>query len=205
MMPKKNYRSEIIESAKKLIAKNGYEKLNMRSIAKGAGVKAASIYNHFKTKDEMIYILIFDGRVKLAELLRKKINKAQTIEDKILAYYDGFIEFGFENREFYKIMFMNSYPAEAMRNVKNEIAREIEPGLNTLSGFIQEYTGLSSESSMVLAESFFHITHGHISLSIIDRADFLFDVKKVRKQIKEIIFHYLDNVKYYKLQEISKI
>jgi len=66
-MSRKSYRQEIIESSKKILSEKGYEFLNMRNIANGAGIKAASIYNHFKSKDEIIFQLIYDGRLILSK------------------------------------------------------------------------------------------------------------------------------------------
>jgi AcrR family transcriptional regulator len=194
-MARKNYRDEIIESAKQLLAARGYENMNMRGIAKGAGIKAASIYNHFRNKDEIIYRLILDGRLELANRIQCEIDKYETPFEKIMAYYDAFIKFGFENKEYYKIMFMNSYPAEAMRGVKDDIAREIEPGLKTLSRLIAEYSGLPANESMTFAESLFHMTHGHISLSILNRPDFLFDVDGAQITIRGIISEHLSRMK----------
>lgn len=37
-----------------LFAEKGYDTVSVRDIAKAAGIKAASIYNHFKSKDEIL-------------------------------------------------------------------------------------------------------------------------------------------------------
>ncbi len=192
-MPKKNYKLEIIEAAKKELAEKGYVNLNLRSIASLAGIKAASIYNHFSNKDEIIYHLILEGRLMLAHSISKELDIAEGLKGKIEAYFDSFIKFGFENREYYIIMFMQEYPKEAMEKVKEKIAREIEPGLKTLAKFIEEYTGRCFTESLVLAESFFHILHGHISLCILNREDFLFDKVGTKNKIKDIVFLYLEN------------
>jgi AcrR family transcriptional regulator len=192
-MPKKNYKEDIIEAAKKELAEKGYANLNMRAIANLAGIKAASIYNHFSNKDEIIYHLILEGRLMLAHSISEELNGAEGLKAKIEAYFDAFINFGFKKREYYNIMFMQEYPKEAMEKVKEKIAREIEPGLKTLAELIEEYTNRCFTESLVLAESFFHILHGHISLCILNREDFLFDKVATRKRIREIVFLYLEN------------
>lgn len=191
-MPKKNYKDEIIRAAKMELAEKGYANLNMRAIANIAGIKAASIYNHFATKDEIIFHLILEGRLMLAKTISDMINSTDDLNEKILAYFDAFIKFGFENKEFYIIMFMQEYPKDAMSKVKEKIAREIEPGLHTLAKLLENFTSLNLNESLVLAESFFHILHGHISLCILNRDDFLFDKIQTQNKIREIILNYLE-------------
>ncbi len=193
-MSRKNHKKEIIQSAIDIVNEKNYEKLNMRAVAKRTGIKAASIYNHFGNKEEIIYHIILEGRLLLSKRIQQELDKHENVRDKILAYFDAFVDFGFSNKEFYKIMFMNSYPARALEAVKQDIAREIEPGLKTLAALIKDYAGIKSDEAMITAEAFFHITHGHISLSILERADFLFDVQKDRDKIKEIIINYLNSL-----------
>lgn len=190
-MARKNNKNEIIESAKKILSEQGYQKLKMRAVAKGAGIKAASIYNHFKEKEELIYELIFQGRVALASQIGKEIDSRETAIEKIGAFFDEYVKFGFANPEYYKIMFMNSYPESALERIKNEVAREIEPGLKTLASLITDCAKISYDDGLVLAESFFHMVHGHVSLSILQRADFLFNVAATQAKIKEIIVEHL--------------
>lgn len=194
-MPKKNNKDEIIEAAKKELAEKGYSSLKMRTIASLAGIKAASIYNHFSNKDEIIYYLILEGRLILAHSIAEELNKAEGLKKKIEAYFNAFLNFGFKNREYYIIMFMQEYPRGTMEKVKENIAREIEPGLKTLAKLIEEYTGKCFSESLVLAESYFHILHGHISLCILNREDFLFDKVGTENRIKEIVFFYLESIR----------
>ena len=52
-------KSKIIDAAIDLFAQNGYTETNMRSIAKMVGIQPPSIYNHFKSKQEILET-IFD-------------------------------------------------------------------------------------------------------------------------------------------------
>lgn len=193
-MSRKNYKEEIINSAKTLLISKGYEALSMREVAKLAGIKAASIYNHFSSKDEIIFELILIGRKLLADEIRNMLSKAESVNDYPELFFKGFIKFGFENPEMYKIIFMTSFPDEAMKNVKEQISREIEPGLNTLAKLINQITKKNFEESLTIAESMFHIVHGHISLSILNRFDFQFNVEKTQMKIWEIIKYYIENL-----------
>jgi len=110
-------------------------------------------------------------------------------------FFNKFIEFGIENKEYYKIMFMSAFPEEAMENVKIHIAREIEPGLKTLSKLIKSVTGQDEKFSLYLAEALFHAVHGHISLVILERKDFLFDAEEDKKVLLDMIMSYIKQKK----------
>jgi AcrR family transcriptional regulator len=46
-------KTQILESAYEMFIENGFAGSSMRHIAENAGIKAASIYNHFKNKEEI--------------------------------------------------------------------------------------------------------------------------------------------------------
>lgn len=190
-MARKNNKQEVINSASKLLSQYGYTSLNMRSIAKGAGIKAASIYNHFSSKDEIVFLLILEGRTILADMLSQGMERCKNAEEMINSYFDSFIKFGYKYPEFYKIIFMTEYPPDSMENVKSEIAREIEPGLKTLAKLLSDYLNMSESDTMHIGETLFHMTHGHISLSILNRPDFLFNKEKCRQNLQQAISVYL--------------
>lgn len=53
-----NRKNEIRQTAARLFRKKGYGATSMRDIAEGVGIKAASIYNHFKSKQVLLQDLL---------------------------------------------------------------------------------------------------------------------------------------------------
>ena len=47
-------KERLFDIAIRLISKNGFENVSMRDIANETGIKAASIYNHFSSKEEIL-------------------------------------------------------------------------------------------------------------------------------------------------------
>jgi AcrR family transcriptional regulator len=48
-------KDQIFRKALRLFAINGYENVSVRTIADEVGIKAASIYNHYKSKEDILY------------------------------------------------------------------------------------------------------------------------------------------------------
>lgn len=70
-MPKKieNAKALLLQEAKKLLEREGYEKLTMRSVARVCGLGVGTAYNYFSSKDELIAsFMLEDWQVCLAEM-----------------------------------------------------------------------------------------------------------------------------------------
>ena len=50
-------KEKILNTSARLFANNSYDKISMRNIADDVGIKAASIYNHFKSKKDILRTL----------------------------------------------------------------------------------------------------------------------------------------------------
>ena len=64
-MQDRSTKSRIFNTALRLFAENGYEKVTVRDIAGAVGIKAASIYNHYESKEQILeacYNLWLDNR-----------------------------------------------------------------------------------------------------------------------------------------------
>lgn len=57
MKPK---RQQIVEEAARLFRKQGYKATNMRQLAEAVGIRAASLYNHIASKEELLQELLMD-------------------------------------------------------------------------------------------------------------------------------------------------
>lgn len=53
-----NRKKEIVETAAKLFRKKGYSAVSMRDLAQELGIKAASLYNHIQSKQEILALVI---------------------------------------------------------------------------------------------------------------------------------------------------
>jgi AcrR family transcriptional regulator len=56
--PGKNAREEILDAAAELFTTHGYANTSTRKIADAVGVRQASLYHHFATKDDILEALL---------------------------------------------------------------------------------------------------------------------------------------------------
>jgi AcrR family transcriptional regulator len=64
-------RSAILDGARRAVATNG-TRLTMAQIASGGGVAKATLYNHFRTRDDVLAALVLDELEAMAESLREE-------------------------------------------------------------------------------------------------------------------------------------
>lgn len=76
-MKYENRKDEIIQTAALLFKEKGYSAVTMRDIAKAMGIKAASLYNHIKSKQEILSEII----ISLAEHFTSGMDNIMNSED----------------------------------------------------------------------------------------------------------------------------
>ena len=60
MATTQNTREKVKQTAQKLFRERGYAAVGMRELAKEVGIQAPSLYNHYKSKDDLLREICFD-------------------------------------------------------------------------------------------------------------------------------------------------
>ena len=98
----------LISTALKLFSKYGYKNTGIDTILKQSGVAKMTLYNHFKSKEELIITVINRIDKTLQSLLEKKLkDKSHGAEDKILQIFDILKEW-FESNDFHGCPFQRA-------------------------------------------------------------------------------------------------
>jgi AcrR family transcriptional regulator len=98
-------REMILEAARELFVKQGYQSTSMRQVAKVLNYSHGAIYYHFKNKAELYYALVKKDFTLLNQKLAEVINEEGEPQTKLERILLGFIEFGLNNQSHYEIMF----------------------------------------------------------------------------------------------------
>ena len=124
MSPRKSVQQEltremIMDAARDLFIKKGYQHVSMRQIAKELDYSHGAIYYHFKNKAELFYALVEEHfrmlDITLAEIMEQQVTDNKVKLAQVLL---GFIEFGLKYQSHYEIMFL--IKDEEVRNFINQ-------------------------------------------------------------------------------------
>ena len=76
-------KTEIINVAAKLFKEKGYSAVTMRDIAQAMDIKAASLYNHIKSKQEILVLIIIEIAEEFTKTMNQVVNSSETTIKKI--------------------------------------------------------------------------------------------------------------------------
>ena len=144
-------REALILSACMVCEDLGFEKISLRSIAKGANVSQTAPYRHFKTKKELLAEVARCGfdelRTKLLQSLED--NKSTNPKEQFINLGVAYLEFGMNKRNTYDLMmhhqgFLNfgDFPSleksgEETFNILIETMLKIMPNLSAEELYVQ--------------------------------------------------------------------
>ncbi len=87
-MKQETRKEEIVRVAAKLFKEKGYSAVTMRDLAKAMGIKAASLYNHINSKQDILNAII----ISLAEEFTEGMKLIQLSKDSCLEKLEHIIE-----------------------------------------------------------------------------------------------------------------
>lgn len=95
----------ILDGARKVFLRNGYERSSMRNIADEINYSPGTLYFYFKDKGQIFHKLYEEG----FQLLLSKAKVLDNVEDpfeRLKAKGRSFIQFAVDNRDYYNLMFL---------------------------------------------------------------------------------------------------
>lgn len=166
-------RDDLIDAAMRVFCRLGFHASSLDDIQKEGGISRMTLYNHFKSKDE----LVVAAMRRRDEIFRNRLMKfvestAKTPRERIAAVFD-FHEDWFAGEEFYGCMFINasaefcgadSAPRRLAAEHKLEIARYLRELCEAAGiedpGAVAEQLSLLLEGAIVTARVVGQVTNG---------------------------------------------
>jgi AcrR family transcriptional regulator len=94
----------ILAAARRLLALDGYEKLNMRAIATESAIGTGTIYNYYRAKDEIVFALMKgDWQLALSQMDEAPIGEPGR-KQRLLAIFDRLHEFSSKYAMVWRLM-----------------------------------------------------------------------------------------------------
>lgn len=106
---KEDLRKKILEVAKALFLKHGYDAVSIRKIAEKIAISPTTIYLYYKDKGDVIYALHQEG----FKMLSAQFTVLRSVEEpfeRLKAMGRSYIRFALENPDFYELMFIMRDP-----------------------------------------------------------------------------------------------
>lgn len=135
-------RSEIVRSAAELMDRVGYHNASMADIAAAAGLRKASLYYYFSSKNEILYWIHEAFIDSLIEPHKRRESIRMTPEQRLLEIVADIVEHTTTHRGFVRVYFENTreLPPETLQKVltkrdeyqmmiRTELIRGIESGV----------------------------------------------------------------------------
>ena len=136
-------RQEILDAARELLIRDGYEKLSMRKVAERIDYSPTAIYLHFKDKQELVFSLCQETFVRL---VRELETLPEEFVDPVVQLRKGmerYIDFGLKHPDHYLPAFVlpppdlaehrrksmradDSYGMRALGHLRDCIARGVK-------------------------------------------------------------------------------
>ena len=105
-------RQKILDAARELFAREGYDRVTMRSIAKTIEYSPTTIYNYFEDKCDLVDALCEKDFTELLAALRPNGLAADPVE-RIVQLGLAYAEFGLRHPNHYRFMFMTPFERKA--------------------------------------------------------------------------------------------
>lgn len=80
---------EIVEATYRVIEQTGSFDPGLRDILKESGLSTQAFYKHFRSKDELLLLLLDDGRRKMLGYLEHRMQKASSPAARVRAWIEG--------------------------------------------------------------------------------------------------------------------
>jgi AcrR family transcriptional regulator len=82
---------QLVEATYRVVSREGTVDPRVRDILVESGLSTQAFYRHFQSKDDLLLVLLDDGRRRLADYLNHLMGKARTPAARLRAWIDGML------------------------------------------------------------------------------------------------------------------
>ncbi len=109
-------RERILEAAREMFVRDGYEATTMRAIADQLDYTATAIYHHFRSKEELMLELATTDFRSLAGAF-SQIGRIEDPIERLRRVGEAYVDFALEHPMQYQLMFMTPHPVMAVKGI----------------------------------------------------------------------------------------
>ncbi|MEM1134189.1 MAG: TetR/AcrR family transcriptional regulator [Bacteroidota bacterium] len=139
---KEKVREAIKQAALKIAENEGWQKVTIRKIADEVLYTPPIVYEFFKNKDDLYRHLVKDGFELLNQAIFSKVDKKETVEEKLFAIAEERFDFVTEYQTLHHMMF----DAENPEWQKREIIKSMKAVSELTEGLLAEISGNTAQA-----------------------------------------------------------
>ena len=180
-------RDKILDAARELFVTEGFEGVSMRRVADKIEYSPTAIYVHFADKNELFRELCHRDYARLAEVFQSSVISTDPIE-RLKQIGGIYIEFGIQNPNHYKFMFMTPHPPHEFDEVDREMLGNPEKDAYAfLKWAVQQAVEAGRfrtdlKDAELISQTLWASVHGVISLQIAKGTDAWVDWRPLRER-----------------------
>ncbi len=147
-------RARILEAAVTAIAKHGYYGMSMRDLARSAGRSPASFYNHFRSKEDVLFELQTTAFRRLLESGRQAVSEAgDDRDDQLMAFIANHVTYAADHRDVMRVLV---HEASALSPERRAVVRGLkEDYFDVARAILADLTGTDGPELMRATYSVF--------------------------------------------------
>ncbi len=126
--------NEIFDASLELFAENGYHRTSISMIAKKAGIAKGLIYNYFKSKEDLLTLLVIDGFGDFKELMISKYKKIDS-KEKFRQLIDDSFNLVMQNKHHWRLYYSLLLKTEIMNLISNKLYEMFMPFMKSITEY----------------------------------------------------------------------
>ncbi len=150
-LPRRQRRTQLLESALEVFVRQGYHAAAMDDIAERAGVSKPVLYQHFPGKLDLYLALLDASCDTIIANTRAALDSTQDNKQRVRATIDVFYDYVASDTGAFKLVFESDLTNEPA--VREHVERVTTETAAMVAEVIHEDTGLPGEASRLLAVS----------------------------------------------------
>lgn len=119
---KEALRQDILDAARELFVKEGYENVSMRRVAEKIEYSPTTIYLYFEDKASLLYAICEETFAKLAKRMEAIARDSDEPIEALRQVSRAYVDFGLKYPNHYKLTFINhpQHPRDDKRHLREE-------------------------------------------------------------------------------------
>jgi AcrR family transcriptional regulator len=142
-------KKEIMDTALELFANEGFDKTSVSKIAGKAGISKGLLYNYFKSKEDLIKTIIFNGLDSLTKYIDPNDDGVLT-SDELKFFIEAFLDALKKNQHYWRLYFTLFFEQHVLQMVEKRLIVMIHTYMKMLEEYFRSRGSDDPETDAIL-------------------------------------------------------